>query len=56
MVSVGSGRMTLRSMKKIVLPRVDKTLDKAVMGRVKCDALIFGAIYHRRNVEKNSLV
>lgn len=51
MVSLGSSRMTLRIMKEVVLPGVDKALDEALMGRVKCNALIFGAIYQRRNTE-----
>lgn len=48
--------MAMRNIRKVVLAGVDKTLDEAVMGRVKCNALVFGAICHRRNVEKNSLV
>lgn len=49
MVSVGSGRMTLRNIRKVVLAGVDKTLDEAVMGRVKCNALVSGDIYYNIN-------
>lgn len=43
--------MTLRNIKEVALPGVDKTLDEAVVGRVKCNALISGATYHRRHRE-----
>lgn len=52
MLSVGSGRMTLRNLKKVGLAGVDKTLDEAVTGREESSVtpwFLSGAIYQGRN-------
>lgn len=43
--------MTLRNIKEVVLLGVDKSLDEAEVGRVKCNVLISGVTYQRRHIE-----